>query len=52
MTLKPRPVVFRLPGQKPPVHRHFHRLAWLACALALGVIGFGANMPQPWYMRG
>ena len=42
MTLKPRPVVFRLPGQKPPVHRHFHRLAWLACALALGVIVFGA----------
>ena len=39
--LKPRPVVFRLPGQKP-VHRHFHRIAWLACALALGVIVFGA----------
>src|SRR6478735_8471123 len=24
------------------VHRHFHRLAWLACALAFGVIVFGA----------
>ncbi|HEU0305901.1 MAG TPA: COX15/CtaA family protein [Lysobacter sp.] len=27
---------------KPAVHRHFHRLAWLAVALALGVIVFGA----------
>ena len=26
----------------PGVHRHFHRLAWLACALAFGVIVFGA----------
>ncbi|WP_399684759.1 heme A synthase [Xenophilus sp.] len=42
MTLKPRPVVFKLPGQKSPVHRHFHRIAWLACALALCVIVFGA----------
>jgi cytochrome c oxidase assembly protein subunit 15 len=42
MSLKPRPIVFRIPGQKPVVHRHFHRLAWLACALALGVIVFGA----------
>ena len=25
-----------------PTHRHFHRLAWLAVALALGVIVFGA----------
>jgi heme a synthase len=31
----------RVPG-KPQVHRHFHRLAWLAVALALGVIVFGA----------
>jgi cytochrome c oxidase assembly protein subunit 15 len=31
------------PGlQRPGVHRHFHRLAWLACALAFGVIVFGA----------
>ncbi|WP_166212265.1 COX15/CtaA family protein [Cognatiluteimonas telluris] len=27
---------------RPGVHRHFHRLAWLACALAFGVIVFGA----------
>src|SRR5690606_8542237 len=40
--VKPRPIVFRLPGQGPAVYRHFHRIAWLACALALGVIVFGA----------
>jgi len=33
----PRPVAYR-----PAVHKHFHRLAWLAVALALGVIVFGA----------
>ncbi|HVI24945.1 MAG TPA: COX15/CtaA family protein [Xanthomonadaceae bacterium] len=27
---------------RPQVHRHFHRLAWLACALAFCVIVFGA----------
>lgn len=27
---------------KPVVHRHFHRVAWFALALALGVIVFGA----------
>jgi cytochrome c oxidase assembly protein subunit 15 len=27
---------------RPTVHRHFHRIAWLAVALALGVIVFGA----------
>ena len=42
MTLKPRPIVFRLPWQKPAVYRHFHRIAWLACAFALCVIVFGA----------
>jgi cytochrome c oxidase assembly protein subunit 15 len=42
MTPKPRPVVFRLPSQKSTTHRHLHRLAWLACALALCVIVFGA----------
>ena len=42
MTLKHRPIFFRLPGQKPAVYRHYHRLAWLACALALCVIVFGA----------
>src|SRR6478672_13059086 len=31
------------PGpHRPVVHRNFHRLAWLACALAFGVIVFGA----------
>jgi cytochrome c oxidase assembly protein subunit 15 len=42
MTPKPRPVVFRLPSQKSTAHRHLHRLAWLACALAFCVIVFGA----------
>ena len=42
MSPKPRPIVFRLPGQKPALYRHFHRIAWLACALAFGVIVFGA----------
>lgn len=42
MTPKPRPVVFRLPSQKSTTHRHLHRLAWLACALAFCVIVFGA----------
>jgi cytochrome c oxidase assembly protein subunit 15 len=42
MTPKPRPVVFRLPSQKSTPHRHLHRLAWLACALAFCVIVFGA----------
>src|SRR5688572_32662326 len=32
-----RPVVLR-----PAVYRNFHRLAWLAVVLALGVIVFGA----------
>jgi cytochrome c oxidase assembly protein subunit 15 len=27
---------------RPAFHRNFHRLAWLACALAFGVIVFGA----------
>lgn len=30
------------PDGSRPIHRHFHRLAWLAVALALGVIVFGA----------
>lgn len=42
MSPTPRPVVFRLPGQKPALYRHFHRIAWLACALAFAVIVFGA----------
>jgi cytochrome c oxidase assembly protein subunit 15 len=42
MTPTPRPIVFRLPSQKSTAHRHLHRLAWLACALAFCVIVFGA----------
>jgi heme a synthase len=30
------------PAASRPVHRHFHRLAWLAVALTFGVIVFGA----------
>jgi cytochrome c oxidase assembly protein subunit 15 len=30
------------PVHRPAVYRHFHRIAWLAVALALGVIVFGA----------
>src|SRR5688572_15802955 len=37
-----RPAVPRPTVHKPAVYRHFHRLAWLAVALALGVIVFGA----------
>jgi cytochrome c oxidase assembly protein subunit 15 len=37
-----RPAVQRPTVYKPAVYRHFHRLAWLAVALALGVIVFGA----------
>lgn len=29
-------------GPRTARYRHFHRIAWLACALALGVIVFGA----------
>jgi cytochrome c oxidase assembly protein subunit 15 len=36
MSVSPRPDSSR------PTHRHFHRIAWLAVALALGVIVFGA----------
>jgi len=34
--------VSRSAAYRPAVYRHFHRLAWLACALAFGVIVFGA----------
>jgi heme a synthase len=30
------------PAPKPNTYRHFHRIAWLSVALALGVIVFGA----------
>ena len=36
------PGVHRPGIHRPGFHRHFHRLAWLACALAFGVIVFGA----------
>jgi heme a synthase len=32
----------RAGARRPAAHRNFHRLAWLACALAFGVIVFGA----------
>jgi heme a synthase len=37
-----QPSARRDPAVRAPVHRHFHRLAWLACALAFAVIVFGA----------
>ena len=37
-----RPAAQMSAAHRPAVHRHFHRLAWLAVALALGVIVFGA----------
>ena len=37
MTLVARPAVF-----KPALYKHFHRFAWLAVALTLGVVVFGA----------
>lgn len=37
MTMMSTPSIHR-----PAVYRHFHRIAWLAVALALGVIVFGA----------
>ncbi|MDB6162704.1 MAG: cytochrome oxidase assembly family protein [Xanthomonadaceae bacterium] len=40
-TLRDPPSTTR-PFPRPLVYRHFHRLAWLACALAFGVIVFGA----------
>jgi heme a synthase len=40
MTASPKSV--RSAVLRPLVHRHFHRIAWLAVALALGVIVFGA----------
>ncbi len=32
----------KFPAHKPMVYRHFHRIAWLAVALAFSVIVFGA----------
>jgi cytochrome c oxidase assembly protein subunit 15 len=40
MTASPKPV--RTGVVRPAVRKHFHRIAWLAVALALGVIVFGA----------
>ena len=37
-----RPIVYKTGVYKPAVYKHFHRIAWLAVALALGVIVFGA----------
>jgi len=40
MTASPKPA--RTGVVRPAVRKHFHRIAWLAVALALGVIVFGA----------
>lgn len=37
-----KPTMSRPVMHRPAVYRHFHRIAWLAVALALGVIVFGA----------
>lgn len=42
MSAETRPPGARAGHEKPVAHRHFHRIAWLAVALALGVIIFGA----------
>jgi len=36
------PPALTKPAAKPSVYRHFHRLAWLACAFAFCVVVFGA----------
>src|SRR3546814_3299297 len=42
MNADAKPAVAATSYAKPTVYRHFHRIAWLAVALALGVIVFGA----------
>jgi cytochrome c oxidase assembly protein subunit 15 len=42
MSATPSSSPARSSAHRPALHRHFHRLAWLACALAFGVIVFGA----------
>src|SRR3546814_19738189 len=42
MNADAKPAVAATSYAKPQVYRHFHRIAWLAVALALGVIVFGA----------
>src|SRR5690606_23717783 len=42
MNADAKPAVAAIRYAKPTVYRHFHRIAWLAVALALGVIVFGA----------
>src|SRR3546814_1273018 len=42
MNADAKPTVAATSYAKPTVYRHFHRIAWLAVALALGVIVFGA----------
>src|SRR5688572_12547187 len=37
-----KPAAYKPVVHRPAVYKHFHRLAWLAVALALGVIVFGA----------
>src|SRR4249919_1189073 len=42
MNSSDRPAVNQPVLPKPALYRHFHRIAWLACALAFAVIVFGA----------
>src|SRR3546814_12151977 len=42
MNADAKPAVAATSYAKPTVYRHFHRIAWLAVALALGVIVFDA----------
>src|SRR3546814_16959155 len=42
MNADAKPTVAATSYATPTVYRHFHRIAWLAVALALGVIVFGA----------
>src|SRR4249919_2823136 len=42
MNSSDRPAVNKPVLPKPTLYKHFHRLAWLACALAFAVIVFGA----------
>ena len=37
-----QPAPARPASLRPAVHKHFHRLAWLAVALTLGIVVFGA----------
>src|SRR5687768_991705 len=42
MSVPTKPAMSRPAAYKPAVYKHFHRIAWLAVALALTVIVFGS----------